>query len=65
MNITIYGLLGHAHKLKLPIESLDMEDCMPGEEFPFNGRVYEIRSVSPTHDGVSINVSLVMNHAIG
>jgi len=65
MNVTIYGLMGYAHKLKLPIDSLDMEDCMAGEEFLFNGRVYEIRSVSSTHDGVAINVSLIMNHATG
>ncbi len=65
MNVTICGLLGHAGKLRVPLESLEVEDLAPGEEFVFSGRVYEIRSVSRGTDGDSlvINVSLVMNHA--
>jgi hypothetical protein len=63
MTLTIYGLLGHAGHLELPLESLDIEDLAPGEEFVFNGRVYEIRSVSHISERVLLNVSLVMNHA--
>jgi hypothetical protein len=63
MTVTIYGLLGHATKLVLPLESLDIEDLAPGEEFVFNGRVYEIRSVSHQSETVLLNVSLVMNQA--
>ena len=64
MTVTIYGLLGHAANLELPLESLDIEDMAPGEEFIFNGRVYEIRSVSHLEGTVLINVSLVMNQAM-
>jgi hypothetical protein len=63
MIATIYGLLGHAGKLQLPLESLDIEELAPGEEFVFNGRVYEIRSVSTASETVLLNVSLVMNQA--
>lgn len=65
MIVTIYGLLGHAGKLELALESLEVEELAPGEEFPFNGRIYEIRSVRPSELGMTINVSLVMNHAWG
>jgi hypothetical protein len=65
MEITIYGLLGHAHKLDLPLESLEVEELAAGEEFAFNGRIYEIRSVTPLESGYAINVSLVMNEATG
>lgn len=63
MTVTIYGLLGHAGRLDVPLESLDVEDLAPGEEFVFNGRVYEIRSVSQAGEAMLVNVSLVMNHA--
>jgi hypothetical protein len=63
MTVTIYGLLGHAGKLALPLESLDIEELAAGEEFVFNGRVYEIRSVMNDEETVLVNVSLVMNHA--
>ena len=63
MMLTIYGLLGHAGKLELPEDSLDIEELAAGEEFVFNGRVYEIRSVSHMSERILLNVSLVMNHA--
>ncbi|HKI96922.1 MAG TPA: hypothetical protein VKB51_00475 [bacterium] len=64
MILTIYGLLGHAGKLHLPLDSLDIEELAAGEEFVFDGRVYEIRSVADYGDDVLVNVSLVMNHAL-
>lgn len=63
MTVTIYGLLGHAGKLDLPLESLEVEDLAAGEEFVFNGRVYEIRSVWHQAESIHVNVSLVMHHA--
>jgi hypothetical protein len=65
MTVTIYGLLGHAGRFQLPLEHLEAEELAPGEEFTFNGRVYEIRSVTETGEGITLNVSLVMNHAWG
>ena len=63
MTVTIYGLLGHANKLQMPLDSLEMEDLEPGEEFAFNGKVYEIRSVAQVDDGITINVSLIIEEA--
>lgn len=65
MTITIYGLQGHANRLQLPLESLDIEELAPGEEFTFNGKVYEIRSVAQTDDQITINVSLILNQSWG
>lgn len=64
MTVTIYGLLGHAGRLDVSLDSLDVEDLAPGEEFVFNGRVYEIRSVLDSGEAMLLNVSLVMNHAL-
>ena len=63
MTVTIYGLLGHANKLRISLDSLEMEEMAPGEEFTFNGKVYEIRSVAQDEHGFLINVSLVLNEA--
>ena len=63
MNVSIFGLLGHAGRFDLPLEHLEVEELAPGEEFVFNGRVYEIRSVFPQGQGFLLNVSLVMHHA--
>lgn len=63
MTITIYGLLGYASSLKLPLESIEMEELSPGEEFSYDGRVYEIRSVNQYTNDLVINVSLVLNNA--
>lgn len=64
MRVAIYGLMGHAGRFELPLDHLDVEDLSPGEEFVFNGRVYEIRSVAEEgDDNFLLNVSLVMNHA--
>ena len=63
MTVTIYGLLGYASKLQLPLDSLEVEELAEGEEFAFSGRVYEIRSVSNDGGDITINVSLIMNNA--
>ncbi len=63
MTITIYGLVGYANKLQMPLENLEMEELAIGEEFMFKGKVYEIRSVAEDRDGYLINVSLTMNEA--
>ena len=63
MTVTIYGLLGHASKVQMSLDSLELEEMAPGEEFTFNGKVYEIRSVSQDENGFLINVSLVLNQA--
>lgn len=64
MTAIIYGLLGHAGRLELPMESLEVEMLDTGEEMLFNGRVYEIRSIYRDGDEVILNVFLVATEAI-
>jgi hypothetical protein len=63
MNVTVYGLAGHAGRVDLPMEKLELEELETGTEFEYNGRVYEIRSVSENTQGFHINV--VMSVAMG
>lgn len=60
MNVTVYGLAGHAGRVHLPLEVLEVEELEAGREFEYNGRVYEIRSVMQGDQGVRINVVMVM-----
>jgi hypothetical protein len=63
MNVIVYGLVGHAGSVELPIESLELEELEPGSEFEYKGRIYEIRSVTDNEQGLRINV--VMAIAMG
>lgn len=63
MTVTIYGLLGHSSKVRMPLDRLEVEEMAPGEEFALDGKVYEIRSVTQDGDGFLINVTLVLNEA--
>ena len=65
MIINIYGLVGHAGRYQMPMDELEVSDLETGEEFIFNGRVYEIRSVHHMDDMVFINVNLMVHHAVG
>ena len=58
MTVTIYGLVGHSGKFQMPLDALDVEDLEPGEEFEFEGNLYEIRSVQEDADQIRINVVL-------
>jgi len=63
MNVTVYGLIGHAGRVEVPMETLELEELEAGQEFEYNGRVYEIRSVADDVHGIRINV--VMAIAMG
>jgi len=63
MNVTVYGLIGHAGRVELPVETLELEELETGREFEYNGRIYEIRSVADDAHGIRINV--VMSLAMG
>lgn len=60
MNVSVYGLIGHAGKLDVPLDQLDVEDLEPGGEFEFEGNLYEIRSVQEDEHEIRINVVLSM-----
>lgn len=61
MIVTVYGLVGHAGRVELPVEMLDVEELETGREFEYNGRVYEIRSVTENEQGVRINVVMAVS----
>lgn len=61
MNVTVYGLAGHAGRVELPLEALEVEELETGQEFEYNGRVYEIRSVMEGAQGVRINVVMAVD----
>lgn len=63
MNVTVYGLSGHAGRVDMPMDQLDLEELETGREFEYNGRIYEIRSVSECDQGFRINV--VMSVSMG
>jgi hypothetical protein len=63
MNVTVYGLAGHAGRVEVPLETLEVDELEAGREFEYNGRVYEIRSVTESEQGFRINV--VMAVAMG
>lgn len=62
-DVIIFGLVGHAGALRMPLEQLDVDDLEPGREFILQGRIYEIRSVVDTEQGVQLNVVLAMDSA--
>ncbi len=61
MKLIIFGVTGH-QELHMPLDDLEVEDLEVGREFPFNGQIYEIRSLFETEDGgIRMNVVLVMD----
>ena len=63
MELTVYGLLGYSGFLKLPIESLDLEELELGEEFIYEGKVYQIRSMIEHGENITLNVTMSMDSA--
>ncbi|MCZ6472568.1 MAG: hypothetical protein O7A08_03950 [SAR324 cluster bacterium] len=59
MNVIIFGITGH-RELRLPLEQLEVEDLEVGREFVFDGKIYEIRSLVETDDGILMNVVVAM-----
>ena len=59
----IFGLVGHAGALRMPLEELDVDELEPGREFIHHGRIYEIRSVVELSEGVQLNVVLALDQA--
>ena len=60
MDVTIYGLVGHAGSIRLDLEDLDLDDLAPGREFSYQGKIYEIRSVQERDSGLHMNVVMIM-----
>ena len=61
MMVTIYGIIGYARDFQLPLETLELEDLEPGEEFGYDGNIYQIRSVIRKEGELLINVTLTGN----
>lgn len=61
MIVSIYGIIGQAGALRLPIEELDVDDLEVGREFMHGGNIYEIRSIFGTSDDIRMNVVMASN----
>jgi hypothetical protein len=63
MDVIIYGLVGHAGSVRMPLEELDVDDLAVGREFPLNGKVYEIRSIQQGEGVIHLNVVMILEDA--
>ena len=59
MDINIFGIIGH-REVTMPLEQLDVEELEVGRELVFEGKIYEIRSLTEMHDHILMNVVIVM-----
>jgi hypothetical protein len=60
MDVIIYGLVGHAGSVRIPLEALELDDLTAGREFPYAGKIYEIRSVQQAEEALHMNVVMIM-----
>ena len=63
MDVVIYGLVGHAGSVRLPLEALELDDLATGREFAYRGRIYEVRSVHEREGAYHMNVVMTMEDA--
>ncbi len=61
MDVTIYGLLGHAGGVRMPLDDLEVDELESGREFIYHGRIYEIRSVAEHGEGMVLNVVMTLD----
>ncbi len=61
MNIQIYGIIGQAGALEIPLDEFDIDELEIGREFMHRGKVYEIRSLHDTGTVLRINVVVSMD----
>lgn len=60
MEVIIYGIVGHASSVRLPLDALDLDDLAVGREFTYKGKLYEIRSLSEDEETVRMNVVMIL-----
>ena len=60
MDVIIYGLVGHAGSVRLPLDVLEIDDLSVGREFAMHGKVYEIRSIREGDGVVHLNVVMIL-----
>ncbi len=60
MDAIIYGLVGHASSITMPLEDLDLDDLATGREFAYKGKIYKIRSITEGDGTVHMNVVMIM-----
>lgn len=61
MDAIIYGLVGHAGSVRIPLDALELDDLATGREFAYQGKIYEIRSVQETERDLHLNVVMIMD----
>ena len=59
MDVSIFGITGH-RELRMPLEELEVEDLEVGREFVYEGKIYEIRSLTELDTGLLMNVVVTM-----
>ena len=40
MNVYIYGIVGHAGAVEMPLDDLDIDELEVGREFVYDGKIY-------------------------
>jgi len=63
MDAIIYGLVGHAGSVRVPLEELEIDDLTVGREFAMHGKVYEIRSIREGEGVLHLNVVMIWEDA--
>lgn len=59
MDINIFGIVGH-REITMPLDQLEVEELEVGRELVFDGKIYEIRSLTEMDDYILMNVVVVM-----
>ena len=62
MDVIIYGLVGHAGSIRMPLDRLELDDLATGREFEYRGKVYEIRSITENGDSIMMNVIMILDN---
>lgn len=63
MNVYIYGIVGHAGAVEMPLDDLDIDELEVGREFLYDGKIYEVRSMYGSDDNVRLNVVIALDPA--
>lgn len=62
MIVSIYGIVGHAGAVEIPLDELEIDELEVGREFLYRGKIYEVRSISDSNAQViRMNVVITMD----
>jgi hypothetical protein len=62
MMVSIYGIVGHAGAVEIPLDDLEIDELEVGREFLYRGKIYEVRSINDSSGQViRMNVVITMD----